>query len=103
LQLEEEKIQKLKVAFSEFPVIQEAILYGSRALDRARVGSDIDISLKGKIQLTDQLQLMNQVDEFYWPIKVDFSIFSEIQNPDLINHIETFGISIYKKDESVDL
>jgi len=101
MQLETSKVIALAEIFREYPDIEEAILYGSRALGRAKPGSDIDISLKGEIKLQQQLQLMDKIEELYWPIPVDFSIFSQIQNPDLVQHIQTFGISIYKKENKI--
>lgn len=45
--LNQETISKIQSVFYQFPEIEEAILYGSRAKGNYKEGSDIDLTLKG--------------------------------------------------------
>lgn len=96
--LKEEVIQQVQRVFSHYPQIQQAILYGSRAMDTHKVGSDIDLSLKGEnLDLHLLSQLDDELDELLLPYTFDISIFDDISNSDLIDHIARVGILFYSK------
>jgi len=95
--LELETINQIKEVFKQFPQIEKVIIYGSRALENYRNGSDIDITLIG-----DNLTLKNTVyplidalDELYLPYMFDVSIFKNIDNKELVEHIEKAGKLFY--------
>jgi uncharacterized protein len=91
-------IVKIKAIFGSFPEIEKAILYGSRAKGNYKKGSDIDLTLIGE-NLNHKLlnQISNQIEELYLPEMVDLSIFHQIENEDLIEHINRVGIPFYEK------
>ena len=61
-------------------------------------GSDIDLTLKGKeIDLHLLSKISNEIDDLLLPYKFDLSIFQDIANKELLNHIERVGITFYKK------
>ena len=77
------------------PKIKDAILFGSRAKGTFSNGSDIDIALKGKdILLNDILDLSIELDELYLPYKFDLVIYDRIKEDALKDHINTIGISL---------
>lgn len=79
--------------------IQEVILYGSRAKGTQKNASDIDLVLKGKdLTIRDQTKLENDLDDLLLPWKFDISIFHNITNSDLLDHIKRVGITIYNRD-----
>ncbi len=79
--------------------IEEVILYGSRAKGTQKHASDIDLVIKGENLTTkDQFRLENDLDDLLLPWKFDVSIFHNITNPELLDHIKRVGVSIYKKD-----
>lgn len=45
--LRKDIIEKINTVFAVFPLVDEAVIYGSRAKGNLKNGSDIDISLKG--------------------------------------------------------
>lgn len=94
--LSTEDIKKIHSVFNKYSEIDAAILYGSRAKGNYKQGSDIDLTLKGS-NLT--LQLLNTVsdelDDLLLPYKFDLSIFSTLQNQDIIDHIERVGVEFY--------
>lgn len=90
------EIEKIKTVFAAHPEIEHAILYGSRAKGTYRSASDIDITLVGKnLNLTIQQSVENQLDDLLLPYKFDVSIFHQIENKDLIQHIERVGKTIF--------
>jgi predicted nucleotidyltransferase len=97
--LKPEIINQIQAVFEEFPGIEKAIVYGSRAMGNYRYNSDIDITLKGKnLGLTELFRTENELDELLLPYKIDLSLLHQIDNPDLIKHIEENGKTLYERD-----
>jgi predicted nucleotidyltransferase len=96
--LEENVIERINAVFSFFPEIEQVVLYGSRAKGNYKIGSDIDLTLKGKeLNLTLLNAVDTKIDDLLLPYLFDISIFEQISNPDLVNHIERVGKLIYEK------
>ena len=96
--LKNEDIQTIIDAIKDYPQIDEAIIFGSRALNTYKTGSDIDIALKGrKIALitTTVSGILNE--ESHLPYFCDILDYSLIENEDLKAHIDRVGQQIYKK------
>lgn len=93
-----EDILKIQQVLSHHPEVEEAILYGSRAKGNYRNGSDIDLTLKGEtLTLNQQFSIENEIDDLLLPYKMDISILQQIQNPDLLDHIERVGKVFYTR------
>jgi uncharacterized protein len=76
--------------------IRQIILYGSRAKGTARPGSDIDLCLDGDaLSLGEQDELEAAIDDLLLPWKVDITVRQQIDNSDLIAHIERVGVRLY--------
>lgn len=98
LGLTENIITKIKQVLASFPVIEEAIVYGSRAKGNYKAGSDIDITLKSAHLTHSTLnKIMLQLEDLLLPYTFDISIYNDIDSPNLIDHIKRVGISIYRK------
>jgi len=94
--LSEETIRAICDVLQRHQSVEKALLYGSRAKGTFRTGSDIDLTLIGKdIQLNEQFRIENELDDLLLPYKIDLSIFHEISNKDLIDHINRVGKVIY--------
>lgn len=94
--LDQRAISKINDIFRLFPEIDEAILYGSRAMGNFKPHSDIDLTLKGKnLDLNIQQKIETQLDDLLLPYKIDLSIFHQIQNQDLVDHISRVGKKFY--------
>jgi len=93
-----ETIEKILAVLSKYDQVREAIIYGSRAKDTARQGSDIDLTLIGdEIDLNILNKISRDLEELPIPYTVDLSIYHRIQDQDLIDHIERVGKIFYKK------
>lgn len=96
--LNEIDIQKINSVFEQFPGIEKAVIYGSRAKGNYHDGSDIDLTLSGKeLNLQTLLQIENLLDDLLLPYDMDISILSKIENPDLVDHIQRVGEIFYER------
>jgi uncharacterized protein len=100
--LKKETILAIQEVFSRYPEVEKAILYGSRAKGNYRPGSDIDLTAQGDmITLTILQKIENELDELLLPYKIDLSVFHQIENPELIAHIERVGKVFYQKGKEM--
>ncbi|HEX8378095.1 MAG TPA: nucleotidyltransferase domain-containing protein [Pedobacter sp.] len=98
--LKPETITNIKGIFGEFPQIQKVILYGSRAKGNYRNGSDIDLAVLGEdLNLNVLNSISTKIDDLLLPYLIDLSIYNQIRNPDLIEHIQRVGKIFYQKEE----
>ena len=92
--LKKTTIEAINGVFRKNRNIDEVILYGSRAMGNYKTGSDIDLVLKGtKLSLTDLLKIENELDDLMLPYKIDVALYHQINNPELIEHIQRVGKS----------
>ena len=99
--LKEATIEKIITVFSQYPNIQKVLLYGSRAKGNYRNGSDIDLTLIGENISYGQLSKIDiQIDDLLLPYCFDISIFKDIENLDLIDHIKRVGLIFYEKSSN---
>ena len=85
--------------FVSHPEVEEVILYGSRAKGNYKVGSDIDLTMKGEAVDFALLSTVSyELYELPIPYSVDLSIFSNISNEALVEHIERAGKVFYTKE-----
>ncbi len=98
--LSEATINKIHSAFAKYPQIETVLLYGSRAKGTFRNGSDIDLSIKdSKVRYVDLLGLELTLDELMTPYGFDISIFENIENNALVEHINRVGRVFYERSE----
>jgi len=97
--LSTETIEEITAAFMQCPKIEKVMLYGSRAKGNYRNGTDIDITLMGEgLTLENSVYpLMDIFDESSLPYSFDISIFKDIENESLVEHIERVGKVLYER------
>lgn len=97
-------IDKITSVFARHIAVESAILYGSRAKGNYRKGSDIDLTLTGE-QLTYRtlLRIENEIDDLLLPYLFDISIFSHIDDPDVIDHIRRVGMPFYERSPAATI
>ncbi len=96
--LPQNTITKIQAVFSEYPQIEKALIYGSRAKGDYRKGSDIDISFFGEgLNLDIIFAVEEKIDELYLPYTFDLSIFENINSLPLKDHIKRVGKVFYDK------
>ena len=99
--LKDEQITMINAIFRAHPEVKKVILYGSRAKDNFKYGSDIDLTIKeGKLQLKKLNKITSELDDLMLPWKIDLSLFHHIDNEDLISHIDRVGVVFYQKSRT---
>ncbi len=82
---------------SRYLSVEQAVLYGSRALGRHRAGSDIDLALSGEVSLSTLNKIATDLDDLLLPWEIDLSSQADIENPDLLDHIARVGVVFYQR------
>lgn len=89
-------LDKLNSVFARHRRIDAVLIYGSRAKGNHRPGSDIDLTIKGgEIPFVEFMQIENQIDDLMLPYTVDLSQYRQLDNPELVAHIDRVGVAIY--------
>lgn len=101
--LQDSAIQKICTVLAHYPQVEQAILYGSRAKGNFKNGSDIDLTLYGGADLTLDVvyKIIDEFDDLILPYSIDLSIFREISDPDVIEHIQRVGVAFYQKEDNL--
>ena len=97
--LSEEQFEEVIKAISSYKEIEEAILFGSRAMDTFKEASDVDIAVKGhglNTHLAMDLKIYFE-EETDLPFFFDFISYPDIDNQKLKNHIDKKGVLIYRR------
>jgi uncharacterized protein len=98
-ELKDYQIKQINSIFGEYHSVDKVILYGFRALGKHRNGSDIDLTIVGKINLSQLFQIENKIDDLLLPHKTDLSVYINIENPALKQHIDQYGKIFYAKKD----
>jgi predicted nucleotidyltransferase len=92
-------IAMIRDVFAKCPPVTEVRLYGSRAKGNFNAGSDIDLAIMDKDVTGAQLmRIENDIDELQMLYSVDLSLFRQIDNPALTEHILRVGKIFYRAD-----
>lgn|SRR5690606_20554447 len=83
-----------------FPEVEEAVIFGSRATGTYHKGSDVDIALRGKhVTLETAQKVSYQLnEETVMPYQFDVINYSSISNADLTAHIDRVGVMLYSME-----
>ncbi len=97
--LSDATVAKILGVFTRFHAVERAVLYGSRARGNFKPGSDIDLTLFGEALTSDICwQIESELDDLLLPYTIDLSVFDELTNAELREHIEREGVTFYERD-----
>ena len=100
--LTNKELMSIRQVFKHYPMVESAVLFGSRAKGNFKNASDIDIAVKGsRVDLNCILDLHTELDDLMLPYKFDLVNFNQIDEPDLIDHINRIGFEIYNKENQI--
>jgi predicted nucleotidyltransferase len=94
--LPDKTIAMINEIFSRYPGIEKVVIYGSRARGDHKNGSDIDLTIHGDISIDDKLRISGLIYDLPIPYTCDLSIFKDIKNENLVEHIERVGQVFYE-------
>jgi predicted nucleotidyltransferase len=90
-------VARIRGVMASHPEVERAVLYGSRAKGTYKTGSDIDLTMYGDdLDLTILLKILDELDDLLLPWIIDLSIFRQIDNESLKEHIERVGVVFYQ-------
>jgi predicted nucleotidyltransferase len=85
-------IEKIVQTIKKNMKIQKIILFGSRAKETYKKGSDIDISIISEdLNLKELNHIKVLLDDLMLPYKIDLLDYGRISNTDLKEHINRVG------------
>jgi predicted nucleotidyltransferase len=94
--LSPKELEILKNVFKKFDNIEEVILFGSRALGTHETASDIDLAIKGNVDINTLSKLKYTLEEeTTLPYFFDVVIYDNLDNLELKKHIDELGEVIY--------
>jgi predicted nucleotidyltransferase len=97
--LSDQDRQKITSVFQQFPEIERIVIYGSRAKGTHRPASDIDLTIMNALNWSTFLAIENALDDLLLPYQIDLSLNRQIENPDLLEHIQRVGVIFYQKKD----
>jgi len=96
--LSEAGVDRIRSVLRDFPEVEKATLYGSRAKGTHRRASDIDLTLHGDgLNHAGLTRICDELDDLLLPYKMDVSLFKDLTHPDLIDHIRRVGVPFYER------
>lgn len=92
------ELQKLYEFFAKYKEIDRVILYGSRAKGNYKSFSDVDITLVGNELTSSHLnRLSADINNSSLAYNFDISILHQLKNPELLDHIQRRGVTLYTR------
>lgn len=97
--LTDRDIELIIQAIKNFDEIEDASIFGSRAMGNYKKGSDVDIAIMGKeVTRETEAGLSDLLNDIYpFPYFFDVLHFEHIKNEKLVEHINNVGIKIFDK------
>ena len=96
--LSESTVERIRGVLVHFPEVEKAVLYGSRAKETHRPGSDIDLVLYGSgLGQTQLARIDEALDDLLLPYQMDLSLFASLTHPNLLDHIRRVGVPFYER------
>lgn len=95
--LREEDLQCIKEKIGQFCEIEKAVIFGSRAMNTYRNGSDVDIAIFGtEVDFSTVAKLKSLLEELSpMPYLFDIVDAAHLTHQELSDHIRRVGIVIY--------
>ena len=98
--LPESAIEAIQQVLAAHPEVEQALVYGSRAMGRQRPASDIDLTLIGAaIDVGTLARIEAELDDLLLPWMIDLSRLADLSHPPLLNHVERVGQVLYRRGE----
>ena len=100
--LPEAAVQAIQQVLAAHPEVEQARVYGSRALGRQRPPSDIDTLTGPAISSSTLAQIEAELDDLLLPWIIDLSRLADLSHPPLRDHIARVGQVLYNRADRPD-
>lgn len=100
--LEKRDIDHIISALRQTPEVEQALIFGSRAKGNPKTASDIDLALKGPNITSQTLTTLRDLLDEELPLPYFFDIlhYENLENKELIDHIDRVGYLLYDKNRN---
>lgn len=100
--LTEADMNHIRTAIKQFPEIEAAVIFGSRAKGTYKKASDVDLAIKGSAVSPETIQRLDFLlnEELPLPYFFDVVHYEALENQLLVEHIDRVGKSITLFDSS---
>jgi predicted nucleotidyltransferase len=96
--LPQQVIDAIAGVLAEFPDVEEAILFGSRAKGTHKPGSDIDLALIGaSLDWRTIGTIYDALDDRLLAYRFSLIIYDDKTDPEVVAHIQRVGIPIFER------
>ena len=95
--LDDKTLHAISEVLKKYSEVEEAKIFGSRALGTQRPNSDIDIALVGKLDPALVSSIKSDLDEISTPFQFDVVGYNLVEHKALKDHIDRIGKSFYRK------
>jgi uncharacterized protein len=97
VQLMDAELEVIRGILRAVPNVRRAALFGSRAMQNARKGSDVDLVLFGRLERNDVSQVRTELEEgTCLPYFFDVVSYDAVQSDELRKHIDECGVVVYE-------
>jgi uncharacterized protein len=89
-------IKRIAAAIKQFPEIDDAVIFGSRAKGTYKKASDVDLAIKGRAVTSETIKRLNFLlnEELPLPYFFDVVHYESLENQQLVDHIDRAGMSM---------
>ncbi len=89
-------IGRITAAIKQFPEIDDALIFGSRAKGSYKKASDVDLAIKGRAVTGETIKRLSFLlnEELPLPYFFDVVHYETLENRQLIEHIDRLGKSM---------
>jgi len=97
--LTDNQLKQILDVLAQYPNVEKAVIFGSRAIGNNREASDVDIAIMGKkadFNLAGKIK-SHLEDDTYLPYFFDIISYNDITSKEIKQHIQKYGKVIYEK------
>ncbi len=97
--LSEQDLKQIIEAAAALPEIRQLILFGSRAKGKFKPGSDVDLVIKCEEHGYEMALALSEELNENLPLPYFFDVlnFQDIDNTELLGHIERVGVTLFER------
>ena len=100
--LSQQTVAQITRVLTEFPDVERAVLFGSRAKGTHKRGSDIDLALAGTHLDWQTLgRIRSALDDLPVPYRFSLVILGSKLDPEVAAHISRVGVLLYERRPSL--
>ena len=98
--LSDRTISRIQQVLAQFPEVERALLFGSRAKRTHRPGSDIDVALSGEgLDWRTLGRIYQALDDLLLPYRFSLVRYDSDTDPDVAAHIARVGVPLFVREQ----